>query len=238
MPLDGRSFGRMAVGGLVLGLLRRNRGCLVTALLVLFGPSELTAQTAAVSAGKPASPPGWRIKHDVPPGPPWRLKHDSPPGQPCPKDQRPCPPGQRLKATLQPPGQASNAASPTLAPSDLLVELVSAAATAELPVSAPVPPQAQQHLYRALVQGTPAELTGLVGALTPAGNQGARDEAVTLVTALQMLPYGNEYLPRASEAFNAFVDASSVTFLRDPAPEFLVVHSFLGTLVDAAVTDR
>jgi hypothetical protein len=208
---------------------------LAGALLVFVGPGELTAQ-AAVSAGKPASPPGWRIKHDVPPGPPWRLKHDSPPGQPCPQDQRPCPPGQRLKATLQPPGHASSVAGPDLAPSDLLVELVSAAATAELPVVTPVPPQAQQNLYWALVQGAPAELTGLAGALYAQGNEEARDEAVTLVTALQLLPYGDEYLPRATEAFNAFVDASSATFLRDPAPEFLVVHAFLGTLIDEAVS--
>ena len=59
---------------------------------------------------------------------------------------------------------------------------------------------------------------------------------MALVDALQWLPSGDAQLPAATEAFNAFLDASSHGFLLNPAPEFLVVHAFLGTLVEEALT--
>jgi len=206
-------------------------------------------------------PPGQRVKHDVPPGPPceegekppcppgqelkhdlnppgWPFKHDGDtPGEPCDKDERPCPPGQDLKHDGV-PGNAQNggsAAEGTFAPSELLVRLVTEAAEGTLPVPTPVPPEAQRQLYTAVVEGAKPWLTGLAEALSPEGNEDAWSEAVALVAAVQALPYGDDYLSLAAEAFNVFIDASSETFLADPAPEFLVLHTFLGTLIDEAV---
>jgi hypothetical protein len=206
-------------------------------------------------------PPGQRIKHDVPPGPPcdenegppcppgqdlkhdlnppgWPFKHDGDiPGQPCDTDDRPCPPGQELKHDGT-PGNAHDGGSASegaFAPSELLVRLVNEAGMGTLPVPTPVPPQAQRQLYEAVAGGAKPWLTGLAEALSPEGNEDAWYEAVELVGAVQDLPYGDVYLSRAAEAFNAFIDASSETFMADPAPELIVVHTFLGALVEEAV---
>ncbi|TFH26302.1 MAG: hypothetical protein E4H00_10795 [Myxococcales bacterium] len=55
------------------------------------------------------------------------------------------------------------------------------------------------------------------------------------MAALSALPTVEGQLTTAAEAFNAFLEASSEGFVRDPAPEFLVVHSFLGALIEEAM---
>jgi hypothetical protein len=212
-----RSFG---LAGLVL------LAIVAGGLVILLAPQPVASQ----GVGKDGTPPGHYVKHDVPPGPPW-WKHDRPPpGEPCPKEMRPCPPGQFLKYDIMGNNHGNGQQSA------MLVQLVMEVEDGSLSTATPVPAEAQQRLYRAVVEGAPAEETELAEALSPAGNEEAWSEAVALVEALQALPYGDEYLPPASEAFNAFLDASSETFLERPAPEFLVVHAFLGRLVEEALS--
>jgi len=204
---------------------------LAGALILLLSPPDLAAQSVGAAA-KPDPPYGQRLKHDwSPPGPPWKHDLTNPPGNPClDGGPPPCPPGQYLKHDIMGNDHGNGQQSA------LLLELVTEVADGSLPTATPVPPEAQHRLYRAVVEGVPAEGTELAEALSPAGNEEARSEAVALVEALQALPYGDEYLPHASVAFNAFLEASSDAFLTDPAPEFLVVHAFLGALVREALS--
>lgn len=169
---------------------------------------------------------------------PHLRKHDKikAPGPPCLKADRPCPPGQPGGV---PPGHqnlvAGVAFTPGLEPTATFASAVTALRDATLPTVRPVPAPAQQAVFDVFgIDGEAAAAT-LVGALTSRGNDGARDQALALVTALRNLTVQDGQLPGTVEAFNAFLDASSWSFLEDPAPEFLVVHSFIGTLVEEAV---
>jgi hypothetical protein len=201
---------------------------LAGALFVLLPPPDLSAQSAAA---KPDPPYGQRLKHDwSPPGPPWKHELEHPPGNPCLESGAPppCPPGQFLKHDIMGNQNGHQSA--------LLLQLVTEVEEGSLTMATPVPPQAQHRLYEALVDGAAPWLTELASALSPEGNEEAWSEGVALVAALQALPYGDAYLTQASEAFNAFLDASSEAFLAEPTPEFLVVHAFLGTLVQEALS--
>jgi hypothetical protein len=74
----------------------------------------------------------------------------------------------------------------------------------------------------------------LEGALTSRGNQDARTEAGALTRALRDLPSNRAGLKSAVEAYNAFIDASSLAFLQNPPPELPVIHAFLAPLVARA----
>ena len=191
---------------------------LVVSVAVATHPAEAAAQ------GR-----GLGMKHDwTPPGPPWK-KHDALPpyGPPCGKEGRPCPPGNAY-------GLHKDEAV-SLEFSGVFTDLVTAVGEGTMETPHPVPALAQHALYRVWSEGESAEVTDLALALASRGNANAWNEAVALVEALQWLPYSAAQLPAATEAFNAYLDASTDSFLRDPAPEFLVVHGFLGTLVEEAL---
>jgi hypothetical protein len=71
-------------------------------------------------------------------------------------------------------------------------------------------------------------------ALTSRGNQDARTEAGALTRALRDLPSNRAGLKSAVEAYNAFLEASSLAFLENPPPELPVIHAFLAPLVKRA----
>jgi hypothetical protein len=71
-------------------------------------------------------------------------------------------------------------------------------------------------------------------ALTSRGNQDARTEAGVLTRALRDLPSNRAGLKSAVEAYNAFIEASSLAFLQNPPPELSVIHAFLAPLVARA----
>ena len=195
----------------------------VCGLLLSGMPGAVSAQDPP-GTGKPPQQHKW--KHD-------KVKA---PGPPCLKADRPCPPGQ---SGGTPPGHQNLVAgvtfTPGFEPTATFAGAVTALRDGTLLTVRPVPVPAQQAVFD--VFGTDGEAAGatLVGALTSRGNEGARDQALHLVEALRTLTVQDGQLPRTVEAFNAFVDASSGQFLEDPAPEFLVVHAFIGALVEEAV---
>jgi hypothetical protein len=200
--------------------------------------------------GLAATPSGVSAQGNANPNPPQhKWKHDfiRPAGPPdCVVAARPCPgglgtgglpPGQERQGTDDasfPPGQSSNlvasvALSPGLEPSQAFVGALTSLAAAP---ASDVARHAVLDVFRRA--GDPAS-TDLVRALTSRGNDGARQHSVALVAALRNLTVQDGQLPATVEAFNALVDASSDGFLADPAPEFVVVHSFIGALVDEAL---
>lgn len=102
-----------------------------------------------------------------------------------------------------------------------------------LPMPSRVPDAAQTAVAMIWFEPGPEETADVTEALVSRGNDRARPEAERLVRALQALPEADSLLPPTVEAFNAFVDASAVDFLRDPAPEFLVLHTFLDELLES-----
>jgi hypothetical protein len=208
---------------------------LTVSLLLAAVPDDAVAQGKGIARG---------TKHDwTPPGPPW-WKHDGTPpyGPPtCPGGGSPpdCKPGRTLKHDWDPPpgngvGWGKDEAV-SLEFSGVFADLVTAVEEGTLATPRPVPFAAHRALYRVWTQGSPAGETDLALALASRGNATAWTEAVALVEALQWLPYDDAQLPAATEAFNAFLDRSAHGFLLNPAPEFLVVHTFLGTLVEEAL---
>lgn len=208
------------------------------ALLGVGTPGEVSAQSPP-GKGKPAKQHKW--KHD-------KLK---PPGPPCPIADRPCPPG--LGTGGLPPGQENRGRddegfppghSSTLVsaeffvagmePSPVFLEAVGDLRQSRFPMTVPVPAPAQRALFEGLAGEEKPETTPLARALTSRGNDEAMNAAEELITALRQLTVWDGQLPATVEAFNAFVDVSSETFLADPSPEFLVLHSFLGVLVEEA----
>ena len=170
--------------------------------------------------------------------PQGRLKHDVVPpfGPPCAIGDRPCPPGHGYQP---PPGHVQNgkagdeAFNLALVPTDRFAEIVASMAAPAHPASNP----GLVHGVLTAAENPPAG--ALVEALTSRGNEEAAGEAEALVEALRQLPRQDGQLTQAAEAFNAFIDASSDGFLRDPAPEFLEVRSFLAALIqDAVAEDR
>ena len=169
---------------------------------------------AASSQGRPQGPPPWappvKLKHDkiVPPGPPWAA--------PSPAVA----PGLIL--------------TPGFEPTPAFTEAVASL----LLMATPVPGEAQRAVFDVFADRGDPNGTALVAALTSRGNEGARDECVRLVRSVRALAVVDGQLPAAVEAFNALVDASSDAFLADPAPEFLAVHAFLGTLTREALAGK
>lgn len=211
--------------------------------------------TGLLLAGLPDAGSSQEQPPDVPRG---KLKHDKivPPGPPCALPDRPCPPGlggevpPGLDATGRydgefPPGAASSPAvasglilTPGFEPTPAFTEAVASLREGRFLMPTPVPGEAQRAVFDLFADRGDPNGTALVAALTSRGNEGARDECVRLVRSVRALTVVDGQLPAAVEAFNALVDASSDAFLADPAPEFLAVHAFLGTLTGEAMAGK
>jgi hypothetical protein len=166
---------------------------------------------AASSQGQPPGVPPGKLKHDkiVPPGPPWSAPS---------------------------PAVASGLIlTPGFEPTPAFTEAVASLREGRFLMATPVPGEAQRAVFDVFADRGDPNGTALVAALTSRGNEGARDECVRLVRSVRALTVVDGQLPAAVEAFNALVDASSDAFLADPAPEFLAVHAFLGTLTREAM---
>lgn len=174
-----------------------------------------------------------------------KWKHDKimPPTLPCPPDQRPCKWGHGTGGTNpggnEPGGKSDLAINDILIagmePSPVFVDAVNSLNQANFPTPTPVPAPAQRAVFDALSGGEDPGNTALARGLTE-GNEGALEASSALITAMRGLTTMDGQLPAAVDAFNGFVDASSDQFLADPSAEFLVVHSFIGALVEEAVS--
>jgi hypothetical protein len=109
---------------------------------------------------------------------------------------------------------------------------------------ASVPADVQQALFAHLTASdlTASDVAGSatwVSELAPAGNDGARMQARRLVQQLDGLfavPTPDR-LRTAVIAYNAYVDASSASLLRNPPPAFLAIQSVLSKMLNAEETE-
>ena len=179
-----------------------------------------------------------------------KWKHDKikPPGPPCPKADRPCPPG--LGSGGNNPGNGNPSGgngrhnalvevgvvfTPGFEPTETMTGALTALREAQFQTPTRTSTTAQQVVFDVFRTEGDVSDSGLVKALTSKGNETAQTESVALATAIRNLTALDGQLPATVEAFNVFVDASSEAFLADPSPEFVVVHSFIGTLVEEAM---
>ena len=174
-----------------------------------------------------------------------KWKHDKihVPGPPCPKADRPCPPG--LPGGTNPGGNTPPGQNRDLAinglfvagmePTPAFVTAVTGLRESTFPMATPVPAPAQTAVFDVFGSDEDAGSTALARGLTSRGNDGAMEASTALIVAMRSLTTQDGQLPATVDAFNSFVDASSDTFLADPSPEFLVLHSFIGALVEEAM---
>jgi hypothetical protein len=98
-------------------------------------------------------------------------------------------------------------------------------------------PVRSQRLLLTLLDGSAAGASQpLADGLAPLDNPQARSAAARLASDLDGLLARPEGLQQAVISYNALVDASTDSFLREPSAEFLAVQSVLAVLVEDAFT--
>jgi hypothetical protein len=98
-------------------------------------------------------------------------------------------------------------------------------------------PVRSQRLLLNLLDGSAAGASQPVAdGLVPLDNPQARSAAARLASDLDGLLARPEGLQQAVISYNALVDASTDSFLREPSAEFLAVQSVLAVLVEDAFT--
>lgn len=106
--------------------------------------------------------------------------------------------------------------------------------TMTTPTGAAIPTTAQARAYGLLTETTPsASATEISTALSTAG-PAASAMLPDLVRGLSDLRSDPARLPSVVGQFNGFTSAASSTFIANPPPEYIAVHSVLAQLVAAA----